>query len=288
LRQRVTAAAHLHPLSQEQVGSYIIHRLKVVGWKGRPKLKASLLPVLDIACEGVPRRINQFCSRLLLHGAVEQKLELGADDARLVFSELSEERLSRVPMDVGNGYINDDTELGAEEDDLLEDPQAEAAQHKVIMPPPPIDDMPDLPPVNLPPSDVTQLLPGQHESRPPTEPRQAYQAYSNLSDQLAGTVGPAPAKAPPAQAAYAMHAPMRARYRAPRRPWFSLFIFVLLIVGASAYAWYQMDRKTREELFGLEVESYLRHLRGETNTLGEEVSPDTGKANTEPGANSDR
>lgn len=288
LRQRVTAAAHLHPLSQEQVGSYIIHRLKVVGWKGRPKLKASLLPVLDIACEGVPRRINQFCSRLLLHGAVEQKLELGADDARLVFSELSEERLSRVPMDVGNGYINDDTELGAEEDDLLEDPQAEAAQHKVIMPPPPIDDMPDLPPVNLPPSDVTQLLPGQHESRPPTEPRQAYQAYSNLSDQLAGTVGPAPAKAPSAQAAYAMHAPMRARYRAPRRPWFSLFIFVLLIVGASAYAWYQMDRKTREELFGLEVESYLRHLRGETNTLGEEVSPDTGKANTQPGANSDR
>jgi type II secretory pathway predicted ATPase ExeA len=285
LRQRVTAAAHLYPLTQEQVASYIIHRLKVVGWKGRPKLKASLLPVLDIACEGVPRRVNQFCSRLLLHGAVEQKLELGAEDARLVFSELSEERLSRVPIDLGNSFTSDDTALGADDEDLYEDPQADAAQHKVVMPPPPVDDMPDLPLVKPPPVD---LPPSGHETRPPSEPHQAYQAYSNLSDQLAGTVEPAPEKALSSPAAYPMHAPIQARYRPPRRPWFSLLIFILLVAGAGAYTWYQMDQKTREELFGLEVDSYLRQLRGETDTLGESVSLGTSEAEIAPGTNSDR
>jgi len=290
LRQRVTAAAHLQPLTQEQIASYIIHRLKVVGWKGRPKLKSSLLPVLDIACEGVPRRINQFCSRLLLHGAVEQKLELGADDARLVFSELSEECLSRVPMDVGNGSTIADTALGAEDDELHEDPQAEAAQRKVVMPPPPIDDMPDLPPVDLPPLSEPEpsLPPPQHESWPSTEQRQAYQAYSNRSDQLAGTVGPAPEKAQPSPAAYTRHTPIQAYYRPPRQPWFGAFIFILVIAGVGAYAWYQMDQKAREELFGLEVNSYLRRLRGETNGPSEAASLDIGEAPTAPGAISDR
>lgn len=279
LRQRVTAAAHLHPLTQEQVGAYIVHRLKVVGWKGRPKLKASILPVLDIACEGVPRRINQFCSRLLLHGAVEQKFELGADDARLVLSELSDERLSRVPIDVSNGLADDNTALGTEEDELHEDPQAEAAQRKVIMPPPPIDDTPDLPPLQPPRVDLPPLL---DEPRPPPRPRSAYQRNSNPSNQLPGAAGPAPARGPPAP--YPMRAPMRARYRPPRRPWFGLLIFILLVAGAGAYVWYQMDQQTREELFGLEVESYLRQLRGNTNALGEATSPGTDRAPTTPGA----
>lgn len=100
LRQRVTAAAHLYALEKDQVAAYIIHRLRVSGWNNSPRLMASLLPVLEAACEGVPRRINQFCSRLLLHGAVEQKSVLNAEDAKLVFAELSEERLSRMPMEM--------------------------------------------------------------------------------------------------------------------------------------------------------------------------------------------
>ena len=145
LRQRVTAAAHLQPLTQHQTSAYLIHRLKVVGWAESPQLKASILPVIEAACEGVPRRINQFCSRLLLHGAVEQKAVLDGQDARLVFAELSDEHLSRVPMAAD---LDPDAELrGAEcataagadrgpDNDLREDPDQVRAQHKSVMPPP--------------------------------------------------------------------------------------------------------------------------------------------------------
>jgi type II secretory pathway predicted ATPase ExeA len=113
LRQRVTAAAHLYALEKDQVAAYIVHRLKVAGWKNSPKFMASLLPVIEAACEGVPRRINQFCSRLLLHGAVEQKSVLNANDAKLVFTELSEERLSRMPMKIAdNGIESNSPEAG--------------------------------------------------------------------------------------------------------------------------------------------------------------------------------
>ena len=81
---------------------------------------------------------------------------------------------------------------------------------------------------------------------------------------------------------------MQARYGAPRRPWFGWLIFILLVAGAGAYVWYQMEEKTREELFGLEVDSYLRQLRGNTDVLGEAVSPDTSDASNTPGGRSDR
>jgi general secretion pathway protein A len=41
LRQRVTAAAHLKALNDDEVAGYLMHRLKVVGWRGSPKLKSS-------------------------------------------------------------------------------------------------------------------------------------------------------------------------------------------------------------------------------------------------------
>jgi type II secretory pathway predicted ATPase ExeA len=94
LRRCVSAAATLPPLEAGQLAEYITHRLKVVGWQGRPSLAPSMLPLIEAACQGVPRRINQVCSRLMLHGAIEQKAVLDAADARLILAELQEERLS--------------------------------------------------------------------------------------------------------------------------------------------------------------------------------------------------
>lgn len=94
LRQRVTAAAHLKALNRDEIAGYLIHRLRVVGWRGSPKLKSSLLPVIELACEGVPRRINQFCNRLFLYGAVDELDVLNADAARVVLAEMEEERLN--------------------------------------------------------------------------------------------------------------------------------------------------------------------------------------------------
>ena len=94
LRQRITAACHLDPLTLEQTTAYIIHRLRVVGWNGKPEITAPTFQVVQEISRGVPRRINQFCSRLLLHGALEEKYQIGPDDARLVVEELTDEHLS--------------------------------------------------------------------------------------------------------------------------------------------------------------------------------------------------
>ena len=93
LRQRVTAATHLEPLMEKQTAAYILHRLRVVGWTNNPTIKASVLPVVHDYCQGVPRRINQFCSRLLLYGSVTECEEIGAAAAKVVAAELAEERL---------------------------------------------------------------------------------------------------------------------------------------------------------------------------------------------------
>lgn len=237
LRQRVTAATHLHPLNQTQVASYITHRLKVVGWKGRPRFKASLLPVLDTACEGVPRRINQFCSRLLLHGAVEQKYELGAEDARLVFSELSEERLSRVPMDMDSGLADANSELIAGDQDLHGDPQIDDAPRKVVMPPPPIDDSWDQPPPALRPI-PNRATPPPQQPQPMHRPPDTQPAQPGYSDQPSGPVMRSRAAQVPHTDT--RQAQIEARYAAPQRTWIGLLMFVLLLAGtgAAAYIWY--------------------------------------------------
>ena len=99
LRQRITAACHLDPLTVEQTTAYIIHRLRVVGWTGVPKVTAATFQIIQQVSQGIPRRINQFCSRLLLHGALEEKLQLTPEDAKLVVRELDEEHLSPVAPD---------------------------------------------------------------------------------------------------------------------------------------------------------------------------------------------
>lgn len=128
LLQRVTAATHLRPLTEEQTASYMLHRLKVAGWTQDPKIANSAVPVIHSTAQGVPRRINQFCSRLLLFGAVEEKHLLDAEDARTVYHELSEENLSAVapqPREaMAEGFLG---ELGGEPGATQESTQGDLA-----------------------------------------------------------------------------------------------------------------------------------------------------------------
>jgi general secretion pathway protein A len=73
LRQRVIASHHLDAMEPGEVGAYVEHRLKHVGWQGNPAIDARVYPELARATGGVPRRINQMMARLLLLGAVEQR-----------------------------------------------------------------------------------------------------------------------------------------------------------------------------------------------------------------------
>jgi general secretion pathway protein A len=72
LRQRVIATHHLGAMEPEEVGPYMLHRLSVVGWDGRPSFDEDAFQAIHRHTGGVPRRINQFASRLLLFASMEQ------------------------------------------------------------------------------------------------------------------------------------------------------------------------------------------------------------------------
>jgi general secretion pathway protein A len=66
LAQRVIARYHLDPLSVEETGRYIEHRMKVAGLQGVSPFSARLMPQIARLTGGVPRRINLLCDRALL------------------------------------------------------------------------------------------------------------------------------------------------------------------------------------------------------------------------------
>jgi putative secretion ATPase (PEP-CTERM system associated) len=91
LRQRVTAAYHLGPLSEADTKAYIEHRLRRAEWKGDPRFTETSFSLIYRHTEGVPRRINVLCSRLLLYGFLEQLHILRESAVEKVAKDLREE-----------------------------------------------------------------------------------------------------------------------------------------------------------------------------------------------------
>lgn len=81
LRQRVIAAHHLSAMEPSEIEPYIKHRLECVGWNGNPDFDQRVFKELYEATRGIPRRVNQVATRLLLLGAVEQRTRI--DNAML-------------------------------------------------------------------------------------------------------------------------------------------------------------------------------------------------------------
>ena len=88
VHQRIVAASHLLPLEADETCEYICHRLRAAGWNGDPAISKAVYPLVFKFSEGLPRRINLICSRLLLHGAVEELHRIGAQDVRTVVEEI--------------------------------------------------------------------------------------------------------------------------------------------------------------------------------------------------------
>lgn len=97
LRQRVTAYYHLAPLDLEETRAYIEHRLRTVGWVDDPHFTDDAFQAIFERSEGVPRRINTLCSRLLLYGFLEELHQIDGGATRQVADELKEE-LAPVPV----------------------------------------------------------------------------------------------------------------------------------------------------------------------------------------------
>ena len=89
LRQRVIASCHLNPLSELETREYVEHRLHVVGWvEGRPGFSDRAHEAVYRHTQGVPRRVNIFCDRLLLYGFLEGLMELSEEAVEEVAQEL--------------------------------------------------------------------------------------------------------------------------------------------------------------------------------------------------------
>lgn len=95
LRQRVIAAHHLGSMEPNEIEPYIKHRLKCVGWNGNPDFDPDVFKGLYEATDGIPRRVNQVATRLLLLGAVEQRTRIDGAMLNAVLQEMQGD--SRLP-----------------------------------------------------------------------------------------------------------------------------------------------------------------------------------------------
>ncbi|TCM22314.1 putative secretion ATPase (PEP-CTERM system associated) [Novosphingobium sp. PhB165] len=91
LRQRVIATHHLTAMTAGEVRSYVEHRLACVGWQGRPAFDDEVHGAIHAATGGIPRRINQVLNRLLLLGAVEQRVRIDVSMLNEVLGELDDD-----------------------------------------------------------------------------------------------------------------------------------------------------------------------------------------------------
>jgi putative secretion ATPase (PEP-CTERM system associated) len=91
LRQRVIASCHIGPMDAEETRGYIEHRLKCAGWNDNPHFADDAHAAIFAASNGVPRRINLLCDRLLLFGFLAGKTRYSAEDVNEVAKEIYDE-----------------------------------------------------------------------------------------------------------------------------------------------------------------------------------------------------
>jgi general secretion pathway protein A len=86
LDDRIGARAILQPLSENEVETYVAHRMKAAG-ATRPIFDDSALVALFEFSGGVPRRINRLCDLALLVGFAESRSEISAEEIEAVGEE---------------------------------------------------------------------------------------------------------------------------------------------------------------------------------------------------------
>ena len=92
LRQRVIATHHLDAMEPAEIEPYLVHRLAVAGWQGRPAFDAAAFAAIHRHSGGIPRRVNQLANRVLLYGAVENLDRIGAAEVEAVAADMAADR----------------------------------------------------------------------------------------------------------------------------------------------------------------------------------------------------
>ncbi|MDX2455912.1 MAG: AAA family ATPase [Gammaproteobacteria bacterium] len=132
LQQRLIASTYLEPLDVDDTRAYIKHRLHCVNWRGDPLISTETYAMIQHYSHGIPRRINQICSRLFLHGSIEGKHRLGTADLEIVVEELQQELL--LPMGKQGIYEVAPWPEEQYEETYEEEPQTSPSAPKIVLP----------------------------------------------------------------------------------------------------------------------------------------------------------
>lgn len=94
LRQRVIASYHLGPLDLQETQAYVEHRLGCVGWKGNPGFDQDAMREIYQASQGIPRRINAVCDRVMLGAFLSEQRRVTAELVAQIVEEMREEQVT--------------------------------------------------------------------------------------------------------------------------------------------------------------------------------------------------
>jgi general secretion pathway protein A len=94
LRQRIIATHHLGAMELHEVQSYVEHRMKLVGWHGRPAFAEDLWAKLFAETGGIPRKVNMLINRVLLMAAVDNRETVDAALVGAVVADLAVDAMS--------------------------------------------------------------------------------------------------------------------------------------------------------------------------------------------------
>jgi general secretion pathway protein A len=89
LRQRVIATHHLTAMERDEIKPYVEHRLKLVGWTGNPSIEDSAVDPLLAYSGGIPRKVNNIMTRVLLMGSMDNRSSLDAGLVQAVVADLA-------------------------------------------------------------------------------------------------------------------------------------------------------------------------------------------------------
>jgi putative secretion ATPase (PEP-CTERM system associated) len=127
LRQRVIATHHLTAMQADEVGPYILHRMKLVGWAGTPAFDESAFVAVNNYSGGMPRKINNLMTRVLLMASLDQSAAIDGALVDAVIADLGNDQA--VAGNVEQGTL----QLVEESARLAHDPQTLDLAARVAM-----------------------------------------------------------------------------------------------------------------------------------------------------------
>ena len=88
LKQRIMIRCNLLPLTEDETGQYLAHRLKVAGAKPQVGFDQEAVELIYSYAKGIPRVINALCDRVMMAGYVAGKHVVGAPEVRTALSDM--------------------------------------------------------------------------------------------------------------------------------------------------------------------------------------------------------